>query len=404
MSKTFFRFGTLSIGAAVFLISISHAQGSAVRQTKIAKTVPLSADGWIFKPGTVEFLPIAPALAGVTPEGPALKIIGRTDGAVLARNLDFSEGVIDFDIQPTDSNFASFYFHWQDTTEAECFYFRTSWAAGKPDVMEGVQYTPIIKGVICWNLMPHYQGNASFRQDRWNHVRIVIAAKQMLIYVNSETRPTLAIPRLEGNSTHGSFALNGQMTLSHLVMGSLPSAGIGGLYGPEGFDPTDNDPRYIRHWQVTQPDTIPQGIDFAKTLMPGKQTTWISIQAERRGLINLTRQFGGNLPRFYEGGAPRRILWLKTNLHAERDWIYKLRFGFTNEVWVFLNGKYIYLDKNFYGEPSMKTPRGRVSIENSFLDLPLKAGDNELLIGVGNDFFGWGIVARFDDAEGLKFE
>jgi hypothetical protein len=50
----------------------------------------------------------------------------------------------------------------------------------------------------------------------------------------------------------------------------------------------------------------------------------------------------------------------------------------------------------------MKTPRGRVSLDNSSFSLPLKAGPNELLIGVGNDSFGWGIVARFDENNGLK--
>ncbi len=288
--------------------------------------------------------------------------------------------------------------------ESESFYFRTGWAAGHPEIMEGVQYTPVIKGVSCWNLMPHYQGNASFRQDAWNHIRILIAGRQMLVYVNSDIRPTLTIPRLEGNTTHGSFAFAGQMTIAHLVVRPVLTTEISSHGGLEDYDPTDNDPRYIRHWQVTQPDTIPAGIDFSKNLMPGKQSTWSPIQAERRGLVNLTRLFGGNLPRRYEGGAPRRIAWLKTTLLANREWNYKIRLGFTNDVWVFLNGRYIYIDKNYYDEPSMKTPRGRVSIENCSFELPLKAGANELLIGVGNDFFGWGIIARLDDALGVKIE
>jgi hypothetical protein len=123
-----------------------------------------------------------------------------------------------------------------------------------------------------------------------------------------------------------------------------------------------------------------------------------------RNLINLTRLFGGNLPRRYDGALPRRIVWLKTTLRADREWNYKLHLGFTNDVWVFINGRYLYLDKNYYDEPTMKTPRGRVSIENCSFNLPLKAGDNESLIGVGNDFFGRGIVARLDDNLGVKMD
>ncbi|MDP4246453.1 MAG: hypothetical protein Q8932_11460, partial [Bacteroidota bacterium] len=368
------------------------------------RIIPLRADSWEFKPGSVEFLAAAPSIGGITPAGPAMRIVNRSGGAVVARNVDFAEGAIEFDVLPTDSNFASFFFHRQDAQEGECFYLRTDWGAGHPDRMEGVQYNPIIKGVFCWNLLPYYQGNANFRQDSWNHIRILIAGRQALIFVNSDTRPTLTIPRLEGNTTHGGFAFDGQMTIAHLVVRPGPVAGVGGLSwlgGPEGFDPTDNDPRYLRHWQVTQPDTIPSGIDFGKNLMPGKQTAWSPIAAERRGLVNLTRVFGGNPARF-KGEPVRRIVWLKTTLTADREWTYRMRLGFTNDVWVFLNGRYLYVDKNYYDEPIMKTPRARVSIENCSFDLPLKAGANELLIGVGNDFFGWGIVARLDDALGVK--
>jgi hypothetical protein len=392
----------LSIGAAVSIPTKTRAQGTTTRSAEPVRAIPLRADSWAFQPGTVEFLPAAPTIASVTPQGPAMKILSRGGGAVVVKNADFSEGTIDFDMVPTDSNFASFHFHRQDTNEFESVYLRTSWAAGQPEIMEAVQYTPTMKGISCWNLMPHYQGNAAFRMDAWNHFRIIIAGRQMLVYINSESHPTLAIPRLEGNSSHGPFAFEGQMTVAHLVVRPGPVTSVGWLSGPEGFDPTDNDPRYLRHWQVTQPGTILPGVDFGKNLMPGGQTTWSPITAERRGLVNLTRVFGGN--RQFKGDPPRRIVWLKTTLRADREWNYRMRLGFTNDVWVFLNGRYLYVDKNYYDEPSMKSPRGRVSIENCSFDLPLKAGANELLIGVGNDFFGWGIVARLDDNLGVKME
>lgn len=404
MLKPFFGLCCYFFGVAVCLPAVTPAQRSTTRSTEAAQIIPLNAESWNFQPGSVEFLTLAPAIGGLTPPGPAMKIIAGNSGAVVAKNADFSEGVIEFDIQPTDSNFASFYFHRQDALETECFYFRTGWGAGHPDIMEGVQYTPVTKGVSCWNLMPHYQGNASFRQDSWNHVRIQIAGRHMQIFVNSDTRPTLTIPMLEGNTTHGSFAFEGLMTVAHLVVQPKGATSIDRFSGLEGYDPTDNDPRFLRHWQVTLPDTIPPGIDFGRNLLPGKQSVWSPVRAERRGLINLTRMYGGNLPRRYEGGPPRRIVWLKTTLRADREWNYKLKLGFTNEVWVFLNGNYLYIDKNYYDEPSMKTPRARVSIENCSFNLPLKAGDNELLIGVGNDFFGWGIVARLDDNLGVKIE
>ena len=36
--------------------------------------------------------------------------------------------------------------------------------------------------------------------------------------------------------------------------------------------------------------------------------------------------------------------------------------------------------------------------------MPLNSGDNELLIGVANDFYDWGIVARIDSLAGITLE
>ena len=38
------------------------------------------------------------------------------------------------------------------------------------------------------------------------------------------------------------------------------------------------------------------------------------------------------------------------------------------------------------------------------LMLPLVEGENEILIGVANYFFGWGLIARLDDTEGILLE
>jgi hypothetical protein len=50
----------------------------------------------------------------------------------------------------------------------------------------------------------------------------------------------------------------------------------------------------------------------------------------------------------------------------------------------------------------MKAPAGRVSLDNASFDLPLKAGKNEILIAVVNDFYGWGIIAHLQDNYGIS--
>jgi hypothetical protein len=110
-------------------------------------------------------------------------------------------------------------------------------------------------------------------------------------------------------------------------------------------------------------------------------------------LVNLTRLFP-------EKNFIRRIVFLKTTLHSDQARTCQLQLGFMCEVWVFLNGQWLYIDKNFYGSPIAKQ-RGRISIENSTITLPLEKGDNVLMIGVAGGFYGWGVMARVDELEGV---
>jgi len=68
------------------------------------------------------------------------------------------------------------------------------------------------------------------------------------------------------------------------------------------------------------------------------------------------------------------------------------------------NGSLIHVDKNLYGSPMQKVSNGRCSIENINLPLPLREGENQLMIGVSNFFYGRGIVARFNDLEEIELE
>src|SRR5215475_11384773 len=104
MLKPLSGFFNLSIGAALSLTAPVYAQKAVSPSSAQALTVPLTAESWSYSPGVAEFLADAPAIGTVHPEGPAIRIINPEGGAVIAKKIDFSEGTIDFDIQPTDSS------------------------------------------------------------------------------------------------------------------------------------------------------------------------------------------------------------------------------------------------------------------------------------------------------------
>jgi hypothetical protein len=225
---------------------------------------------------------------------------------------------------------------------------------------------------------------------QWNHIKLVVAGAQMLVYVNDMQSPALEVPRLEGDSKEGGLAFDGRGYLANLVV--RPGVTEGLPWGA-GFDPTHSDPRYGRSWLVSQPESLPKGREPVMDELPKSDTGWEKITAERRGLVNLTRSFGKS--------ESRRIVWLKARLKVGEAQQRKVAFGFSDEAWVFVNGRLAFADKNLYIAPIRKDPDGRCAIDNASFNLPLKAGDNELLIGVSNDFYGWGIIVRLDTMEGI---
>src|SRR6266850_253836 len=43
----------------------------------------------------------------------------------------------------------------------------------------------------------------------------------------------------------------------------------------------------------------------------------------------------------------------------------------------------------------------RSVVENGAFTLPLEAGDNEVAVAIANNFFGWGLMLRLADPEGV---
>jgi hypothetical protein len=310
-------------------------------------------------------------------------------GLTRLKDFEFTTGTIEFDWQPIDTMFSSFYFRFQSNEASECVYLRTP-RAGNSLAMDALQYAPFLKGVNLWDMLAHYQAPANFSKRKWNHIKLVISEKQMQIYLNDQTKPVLWVPQLEGDVSRGTLAFDGESIIANL---KVKPGSIEGLANTPGIDPTANDPRYIRHWQLIEPIDFPYGREPKSDDFPKSDNKWISINTERRGLVNLTRLYGVN--------PNRRLIWLKTKITSDNDQQKWMDFGFSDEVWVLINGRYIYVDKNYYAHPIMKAPFGRCSIENSAINLPLQKGDNEILIGVANSFYGWGIIARLRDLNGI---
>jgi hypothetical protein len=216
----------------------------------------------------------------------------------------------------------------------------------------------------------------------------------MNVFVNDAASPTLEVGRLEGDSLKGGLHLEGPATFANLVI--TPDR-VDGLSPEPAGDPRSGDPGLVRNWRLSTYAALPDAKEPAYSDMPGASHEWKTIRTERNGLVNLSREFGRPLPE-----PKRAVAWLKTTIASDRKQAKKVDIGWTRELWVFVNGKPVYAGKNLWEvEGARKFPDGRCSLENGAFTLPLEPGDNEVAVAIANNFYGWGLMLRVADPEGV---
>ncbi len=370
------------------LLLVLPASGLAASGAEPIK-VAMNADHWTTE-GNVAFGPHNGADAiELQPGNRELK--QKTGNAVL-NGVVFRNGTIEYDVDPIGSMGAGVGFRRRDKGTYEDFYLRP-----RPKCDEAwdcIQYAPETHGILLWDLFPQYQAPAPLKQGEWNHIKLVVSGQRMNVYVNGAQSPSLRIGRLEGDAQEGGILLQGPGIFANLTV--TPDA-VEGL-GPEpDIDATATDPRYVRNWWLSPSSELVADKEASYSDIPAANAAWQGLSAERGGLMNISRSYG--LPANRE---KKDLAWLKTTITSDKIQTKKVEIGWTREMWIFVNGKLVYADKNLYQPPSArKVPDGRASIENGSFNLPLNAGENEIAVAVDSDFYGWSLIFRFDDLDGV---
>jgi hypothetical protein len=341
--------------------------------------VPMTAEHWQTESGSFEKIQGMDAIAL------------HQGGNAIAKDVTLKDGTIEFDVQPMVMG-TGMVFRRQDDKTFEMFYFRPNGkCAEAPDCL---QYAPETHNILLWDVFPQYQVPAPIHDGEWNHVKLVISGKRMNMYINHSATPTLKVGRLEGDAAEGSVGLSGPGYFANVVV--IPGATEGLSPEPEA-DPTATDPHLVRNWRLSPASELLEKKDPSYGEMPAASAEWKPITAELGGFIDITRVYGLPLER-----PKRSMAWIKTTIDSDKAQTIHTSIGWVREVWVFVNGKQVYADKNLYMPASArKNPDGRLALTNGAFDLPLNAGSNEVAIAVASNFYGLGIVWRLDSVEGV---
>jgi hypothetical protein len=370
LARSFLAIAALALAATVS--SPAHAAGP--------QTFPFTPEHWILSEG-IKVVEHRGAQAIEIPQS-------RERVEAIAKDLVFTDGTIELDVEGTAGMGPAIGFRRRDAKDLELFYLRPRPTCDQD--VDCVQYAPFVKGVLLWDIYPGLQKPARYVPGQWNHLKLVVSGRRLKVWVNGG-EPALDVARLEGETTEGGIVLLGPGFLANLKV--APGA-VEDLSPKAGPDPTAKDAGLVRGWSISPVVTLAAGAapDFATK--PATKAGWSPIPAETGGLVNISRRYG--LP---EG---RSLVWLRTTITSAKKAEKRAAIGWNDEVWVFVNGKQVYADVNDYRKPELrKKPDGRLSLDNGAFALPLEAGDNEVVVGVANAFFGWGLMLRLDDAAGV---
>lgn len=319
-------------------------------------------------------------------------------GFVALKDQHFDNGTIEFDIKPVGEEFPGIRFHQKDGDTADMLYIRVS--PDCPASQDCLQYVPIIKGRVLWDVYPQYQAPAPFRENEWNHIRLVISGKRMNVYVNGRTEPSLRVAHLEGDASTGAIAFEGTAYYANLT---LAPGVTDGLDPHTRVDPAAGDRRYLVRWQGTDPVSMDATDHLSLSNMPSSGSRWSPVTVDYGGLVNLSRFHAPTLKQ-----APAQVIWLRTTVQSDREQVRHVAVGWLREIWVYADGKPVFSGKNLYNvKGGRKAPDGRLSLDNGGFDLPLHKGANDIVVAIDGNTpdmrgrYGWGFIMRMDRAQGV---
>ena len=304
---------------------------------------------------------------------------------VLRSGIEFSEGIIEFDVAPLDeSQFIAVIFRRGTFRNYENIYLRPS-QSGK---YQALQYAPAINASSTWQLYPEFTRAIDLPRNKWTHVKIEVQNGGLKVFINKSEKPILEVARMRGTLKKGTVGFWSRVSdrKSESWSAAFSNVSIKPTTAPSNAITKRQKPKegVIDSWKVAEPLEKKEGAVMNLPKLKG----WKKVWAEESGLVNLNRALGAKRGR-WTGFA-------KTNIKSNKAKRVLLNFGYSDDVTIFLNGKPVFAGINGW-ESRYPEYMGFVKLGNDSIFLNLKKGNNELVFAVTNQRFGWGLVAQIKD-------
>ncbi|NUN99523.1 MAG: DUF1080 domain-containing protein [Saprospiraceae bacterium] len=313
--------------------------------------------------------------------------LSMQQGTALLEGIELRDGIIEVDIAPVaDRAFAGVCFRAKDTEALELIYLRFH----KSGQFDAIQYTPRYNGLDSWQLYhsSDYQGAATYKPGEWNKLQIKFEGSRAWVGINGGVKVALHVRELLRAPRKGKIGLwaLGEVWFSNFSYSSLPSV----VLMREMQDEVQR-AKSIINWELS-PVYNADSLNW-KTY-PGGSMNWQAIKANDYGLVNVSMYRRKHI---FDRADKNSfdVVFAKTSISAEKEEVRTVRFDYSDQIQIFLNGKPLFRGNNSFRS---KGPlyRGEVKADNNVLYLPLKKGNNELLIAVAEHTGGWGWAFQWE--------
>ncbi len=299
-------------------------------------------------------------------------------GVYAATNTEIANGRVSMDVaMHGQRGFIGIVFRHQSNGDYELVYLRPH----KSRLPDAIQYTPAINGMTGWQLYSeNYTTAAELPHNRWMNVTVEFMDRTASVFIDEKPDPVMTVDLKSPNRT-GAIGVWGRNVahISNVTWTAFDNDEVTAL--PTFDAPAD----IIDDWEVSrvfesssQPhDEIPDGIE------------WQPVTLESPGIVNISRYH-------QKISNARNLVFARTTIRSEGDQLTPLAIGYSDEVTVFINGQPFWHGRSAFNHRS-PFALGILGFDNDILYVPLKRGDNEVVLAVGEVFGGWGFgIKRLD--------
>ena len=329
-------------------------------------------------------------------------------GTATLPDVQFLNGIIEFDICLTEQvSFSGFFFRQTSPGNYEWLYFRAQ-QSGNPDAY---QYTPVFNGDPAWQLyhdqfdgvndgfihwkatgpLNGYNCVIDYPFEHWAHVKLLVKNDKAELYFDNKFIGS--IHKLLQEQRAGAIGVSSSIAAMRFANFSFTSTDNVVLKNNENAI-TNIPVNSITQWQVSNP--------FKEDLLKDKnipdasfvnKLKWTKLSIENGGFANLARLYPV---------TDSNTVFAKITVVSDKDQVKKLDIGYSDRVKAFCNGQAIYSGNN-----SFRTRDYRYLGTIGYFDaiyLPLKKGENTIMLAVSETFGGWGVMAKWENMEGIKLQ